>query len=226
MNSTELYNLWRSDVVDTVKPYLWSETEGWAYLDAAYKRFVRLTGGVADYTSSVTEVPVVAGEAFADIDVSILRVLTATRMSDSRDVQIINEQDLNAVRSRDYGQVKILAMDSTTGPVNYMVHGLERGKVRWIQIPEVNDTIKLSVRRMPLVGIGEPDMELVDIPEEDHHLHLLDYMKHLCYGKQDADTYNPKLSAECGQRFGAYCDEVRQAWDRYQHKPRAVRFSW
>lgn len=51
MKVQELYDQFRSDAMDTVAPYLWSDTNVYRYMDDAYKMFVRLTGGIGDFTT-------------------------------------------------------------------------------------------------------------------------------------------------------------------------------
>lgn len=223
MNSTELVTAWREDVRDTEQPYLWSDEEALRYAAAAYSMFVRLTGGVADFTSDACAVDIVAGEATAELHPSILRIMSATRRSDTQPIDVINPTDLNKMRSSDYGQMKRIVMDTRTGPVRYMVHGLQRGMVRWVQVPEVNDVCDLHIYRLPLVGITDFDQDLVDVDEE-HHIHLLDWMKHLAYKKQDADAFDPQASAVGKTLFETYCTFVKAEWERYKHKTRVVSY--
>lgn len=223
MDSTGLSEAFRTDVLDTAKPYFWSDDEVWRYADDAYKMFVRLTGGLADFLSDVTAVDVVAGEPIAELHPSILRITSATRRSDSQPIEIINPTDLNKMRSSDYGQIKQIVMDNRTGPVRYMVQGLKRNSVRWVQVPEVDDVVDLTVYRLPLASITGDGISLDEISEE-HHLHLLDWMKHLAYKKPDADTFNPVASEACKTHFSEYCAMVKAEWERYKHKTRVVSY--
>ena len=223
MDSTGLYDAFRSDVVDTARPYLWSDEEVWRYANDAYRMFVRLIGGVPDFDSDICAVSVVPGEAVADIDPNIVRIMSATRRSDSNVIEIINSTDLGKMRSKDYGQTKQLVMDSREGPVRYAVLGLRKNTLRWIQVPIEADTIDLVIYRLPLNTITGEGEELTDV-EEDHHIHLLDWMKHLAYKKQDADTFNPQASAKGEADFREYCAFVKAEMQRYQHKTRTVTY--
>ena len=149
MNSTGLYDAFRSDVVDTARPYFWTDDDVWRYAADAHRMFLRLTGGVSDFISEACEVPVVAGEAVVEL--------------------------------------------------------LE------------DDFIDLQIYRLPLNVIDGPNQEIEDI-EEDHHIHLIDWMKHLAYKKQDADTYNPQASALGAQDFEKYCAMVKAERARYMYK--------
>lgn len=221
MDSTGLYDAFRTDVVDTAQPYLWSDDEVWRYANDAYRMFVRLTGGVADFLSDACTVDILAGEAVAQLNPSVVRIMSATRRSDAMPIEILNSTDLGKMRSSDYGQLKQLVLDTTSGPVRYMVLGLKRDQVRWVQVPEVDDVVDMVIYRLPLEMITGDGQELTDVPE-DHHIHLLDWMKHLAYKKQDADTFNPTASEKCKTDFELYCSFVKAEWERYIHKPRAI----
>lgn len=223
MDSTGLYETFRSDVVDTARPYFWSDDEVWRYANDAYRMFVRLTGGVADFTSDACTVEVTAGEPLVDLHPSILRIMEAQLRSTSAPIEIINSTDVGKMRTTDYGQVKQLLLDDKVGVVRYLVHGMQRGKARLVQIPEADDTIDLHIYRAPLDKITGDDQELTDV-EEDHHIHLLDWMKHLAYKKQDADTFNPQASEKGKQDFEAYCKFVKAEFERYKHKTRIVSY--
>lgn len=218
MDSTGLYDAFRQDVVDTARPYLWTEEEVWRYAGDAQRQFVRLTGGVADALSDACVIDIVPGEAWADLHPSVLRLMSLTRGSDKKPIDIINSTDIGKMRSSDYGQIKALIMDELSGPVRYAVHGMQRGKVRWVQVPEVADVAYAHIYRLPLTIVDGPDQEIADVDEE-HHLHLLGWMKHLAYGKKDSETFDSKGSVDAEQKFRSYCAQVKAEWERYKAKP-------
>ncbi len=223
MNSTELLEAFRLDTVDTADPPLWSDPEIYRYLNDAYFQFVRITGGVADFTSEACEVGITAGEDTSLLHPSIMRVMSAKRRSDNREIEVVNITDLHAHYRSDYGVRVKQFLDDTPGPVRMMVLGMQRDLVRWVQVPEFDDAVDMVVYRLPLAPITGAGQTLDGI-EEMHHLHLLDWMKHLAYKKQDAETFSPKDSERSGQAFLAYCDQVRAEWERYKHKTRVVAY--
>ena len=223
MNSSELKEAFRSDVRDTARPYFWTDDELWRYMNEAYRMFVRLTGGVADFDSDICAVDIVAGEAVAEINPNILRVMNATRRTDSHPIEILNHTDLGKMRSSDYGQAKALVLDNRAGNVNYAVIGLRKNTLRWVMVPEVDDVADLHVYRLPLGRITGPDQAFTDV-EEDHHTHLMKWMKHLAFLKQDADTFDQRASEQAAKEFTEYCDLVKREWERYKHKSRSVTY--
>ena len=223
MNSSELLEAFRLDVEDLSDPPLWSDLEIYRYLNDACFQFVRMTGGIADFTSEACEVGITAGEDMSLLHPSIMRVMSAKRRSDNREIEVVNITDLHAHYRSDYGVRVKQFLDDTPGPVRMMVLGMQRDLVRWVQVPEFDDAVDMVIYRLPLKPITGAGQALDDV-EEIHHLHLLDWMKHLAYKKQDAETFSPKDSERSGQAFLAYCDQVRAEWERYKHKTRVVAY--
>jgi len=223
MNSSELYDSFRSDLVDFARPYLWSDDEVWRYMNDAYFMFVRLTGGIPDFTSDATVVPITAGEKTSPLDRSILRIMQAYRASDGREINVINSTDLPMLRENDYGFIRPMWLDTTPGPVRYMLIGTQQHICQWIQVPEADDIANLVIYRLPLSKITDAGQELADVNEE-HHWHLLKWMKHLAYNKQDAEAFNRKVAQENEEAFRNYCGEARAEMERKKHKTRAVAY--
>ena len=223
VNAGELFEAFRSDVVDEVAPYLWKDTEIVRYADAAYRRFVRLTGGIHDFTSPITRVNVVAGEATAEVSKLILRFDTATRESDGKDIEVTNWTDRNLMRRDDFGFSNSLYNDGGVGEIRYMVIGNQEGLVKWVRIPAADDVVNLQVYRLPLTHIVD-GTHTMDEVNEDHHIHLLDWMKHLAFLKQDSETYDKDSSDRDGSAFVAYCAQAKAEMDRYRSKVRVVQY--
>lgn len=219
----DLIDAFRSDVVDTARPYFWSDDEVMRYADAAYNMFVRLTGGIPDFVSEACSVDIVTGEAEADLHPSILRIMTAERRSDNYEIKVVNATDRALSTASDYGKVRNLLRDDKPGPVTHMVHGMQRGRVRWLQVPVADDVCDMVIYRLPLKNLETVDSQLEEVAA-DHHIYLLDWMKHLAYKKQDADTYDPQKSKDCAAEFEAYCRMVKAEWERYKSKVRKVTY--
>ncbi len=223
MNTTELKDYFRSQVRDMVKPYLWSDEEVMVYMNDAQNMFCRLSSfTIPDATSSVTQVAVTAGEQYSDIDSSIITVRSATLLSNRRKLDVVSPEDLDRVVRTDYNYYTRLLDDLTPGPVTAIVIGIEPGLVRWARVPEVDDTVALSVYRRPLLNLDAEGQDL-EIPAE-HHIHLVQWMRHLALQKTDADTYDPKAADAAGSKFTSYCEQARREWDLYKHKPRTVAY--
>ena len=223
MTSDELYDLFRKDVVDTAKPYLWSDEEVFAYMNDAYFMFVRLTGGISDFTSDATSVSAAQGEPLAEIDPSILLVRMATLDPTGDTIKVINAQDVENLSDEDYGLLRRLNQSTTVGRVKYMIVGMEPGLVRWVNTPDQNYTVKLLIERLPLTAITGAGQTLEGVAAH-HHLHLLKGMRALAYRKQDAETFDRAKADTEQAAFEAYCAFAKREKDRYKHKVRVVRY--
>jgi hypothetical protein len=223
MDSTALLELFRSDVRDQADPPLWSDVEVFSYMDDAQKMFCRLQGGIADASSAITRLTVPAGTVFVALSPRILKVREA-HLDDGRGLELLNFEDLQTRGSGDdYGFRSVgYSLDMSTGPVRAMVLGIETNRARLLRIPETQTTINLIVYRMPLETIEEADQPL-EI-DEQHHRHLLLWMKHLAHLKQDAETYDRGRSEQFRAEFLAYCDQAKAERERREHKYRSIMY--
>jgi len=223
VNAAELSDHFRCDVVDKAAPYLWSKTEVLRYMNDAYRMFVRLTGGIADFTSVASEAQIISGEPIGELHPSILTINAAFRASDGEGIDIINYTDIARRSTNDYGRRITMKLDSTTGPVDYGVVGMQRNVIRWVKVPEADDVANFTIHRLPLENLTSRSQKLDDV-EQDHHLSLLYWMKHLAYAKQDSDTFDKSASETCKAMFEGYCSIARAEAERYKHKPRTVMY--
>lgn len=224
MDLTTLHGLFRSDVRDQATPYLWSDAEIFSYIDDAQKMFCRLQGGIADASSAVTQLAVTAGDAFVPVSPTILKIRNARR-ADGYDLEILNFEDLlfRPSADSDYGFRPGFRIDNTVGTVKAVVVGMEANRLRLVHIPQEDLTINLIVYRLPLVTITGGTGQALEI-DEQHHRHLLHWMKHLAHQKQDAETYDRGRSETFRAEFLAYCDQAKAERERREHKYRTVAY--
>lgn len=228
MQVTELFDLYRSDVGDDVAPYLWSDEEIYSYMDDAFKMFVRMTGGIADRSSDVCRVCIVAGQEYAEVSPRILKFREAFLESNQRPLKILNNEDLQGMTREDYDRA-IPFGANRLGIVHSMVVGLESsgkaGTVRWVNIPEVDDVALLTIYRLPLKRLEEGVHEdaLYEINEE-HHVHLLPWMRYRAYAKDDVETLDRRQSNINRSIFDDYCVMAMSEAARYKSKVRVVRY--
>lgn len=222
MDSTALHAFFRSEVRDEATPYLWSDAEIYSYIDDAQRMFCRLQGGIADASSPVTHIEVAAGDVFAPISPRILKLREAHRSADGYDLEILNFEDLQFHRPiDDYGHHTGYRIDNTVGVVRAVIVGMESNKLRLVHIPEEDQAIDLIVYRMPLDTITAGGGQSLEI-DEHHHRHLLYWMKHLAYQKQDAETYDRGRADMFRAEFLAYCDQAKAEREKREHKYRTI----
>jgi hypothetical protein len=229
MDSTDLLCAFREDTVDDTEPYLWDNSEVYRYMNDAYFMFVRLTGGIADATSEVTQIVATQDTPRTTIDGSIMRIRDAFNTTLKRPITVINVQDEDQMAREDYGIVYTGTRDpDQKGRPDYMVIGEEDGgdaSVRWVNVPDANYNIQLTVERLPLSAnkIVRSRQQFKGVREE-HHYHLLKWMRHLAYRKQDADTFNLVKSDQERDDFIAYCMQAKNEKNIRKHKVRTVAY--
>lgn len=213
MTVEQLLTLFRQEMGDTAEPYLWSDEEVLIYLDDAQKMWARWTDGIADSTSDLTQIELVAGQQWYDLDERVLKIRTATRLDDGRTVDVYNPEMLK------HRGVKFT---SQPGRLRALIQGLEDGKLRAWPVPAEDSTIELAVFRLPLNDIVD-DASTLEIPSH-HHTHLLKWVRSRAYGKQDADTFDRVKAAEYEAAFRNYCEEVKREQSRVRRTTGTVQY--
>jgi hypothetical protein len=212
MNSSELLSQFRADVSDEVAPYLWSDTEGYSYIDSAQKQFCRKVGGIGDATSPLTTLNLALGTDWIAISPLILKIREAY-LQDGTPVEVLNYEDLPSRRIR---------FDGKVGRVKILVIGMEPGSVRVYPTSNETNVLKLLVDRLPLKTITEEDQKLE--VQDQHKEGLGLWIRHRAYSKQDAETLNKGEAAQLKQDFMQYCAESKAERDRVKHKTRVVAY--
>lgn len=214
MLSDELLTLFRSEMNDTTQDYLWTDADGYSYIDDAQKMFCRLTDGISDGTTgAVVDITATAGATWLPLHASILKIRGASRTSDGCELEILNYEDMPA---------RGLRFDTRTGPLQTLIVGMEENKVRAYPIVSITDAIKLLVFRLPLVDITTSGQTL-EVASQ-HLQHLLLWAKHRAYLKQDAETFNKSKAVEFEEKFRAYCAAAKVEQGNKRHKVRKVAY--
>lgn len=216
MTPEEVVTLFRTEIADVATPQLWSDTEAYNYLDDAQTMFCRLTGGLPDSVSDLTQVALAVGDTTFEVDERILKIRDAYRSSDGRRLYILNREDMERMGMR---------FDGRQGPIEAIIIGMDETTAYLYPVPNVADTVNLVIDRLPLDEINEDNAANVEleIPRR-HHRHLLYWMKKLAYEKQDAETFNKTKSLEFEAKFEKYCFNAKLEKDRRKHKPRSVAY--
>lgn len=213
MTSGDLLALFRREMNDTEEPQLWSDDDFYSYLTDAQRMFCRKTDNIGDATTpEVVNISVVANTEWYPSHKSILKVRACSRLDTGADVDVLNREDMAG---------KNMRFDGRTGPVKALIIGMEPHRVRVWPVPNEDVTLQLLVFRLPLQAITD-DQEL-EI-DEQHHEHLLHWVKHRAYSKQDAEAFDKTKAADFEQKFNAYCEMAKVEQRRARHKPRATEY--
>jgi hypothetical protein len=228
MKIQDVIDLFRKQVGDVSLPRLWDDIEVMQYLVDAQDMFVRLTGGIVDsQTPAVTRVPIAANTPTSEHCPYILRIRSAQLETAKRQVLIGSEGDLSQIgiltKYHDYGFTRPPYLDDAdTGDVTAGILGVQENAIRWYKVPIEEDTCLLHTFRLPYPRIEDED-SCFEI-DEQHHLHLIKWMKHLAYSKEDGETYDKDLAENNRQWFESYCARAQQEKERQRFKPRVVQY--
>ena len=214
MNSTEVVDLFRETVGDLADPYLWTDVEAYRYLDDAQKMFCRLTGGLGDASSPLTQLAYLAGDDWVDISPLILKFRSAAHSDTGRELRIYNMEDM-----RSGG----IIFDGATGRVTSLVLGMEPGRARLHPRAAEDGAISLVVERLPLKTITDAGSQKLEIAEQ-HHQHLVLWMCHRAYTKQDAEAFDRKKALDSKISFEEYCFAAKLEKERALYKTRTVNY--
>jgi len=214
MNSTEVVDTFRLEVNDLATPQLWSDDEAFEYLDDAQNQFCLHVDGIADATSSLTQLDITTTTDEVELSPLILKFRAGYLTSTGKPISIINYEDMHQMRLR---------FDGTTGEVQYLVIGLQAGYGKYYPYPISADTLQLYVDRLPLERITSAGSQELEIPRQ-HHTHLTLWMRARAYRKQDAAVYDKRLADEFEARFMNYCAEAKKQRDKAKHKTRVVKY--
>jgi hypothetical protein len=210
----ELHDLFRREMSDEAEEFLWSSSDIYSAADDAQKMFCRLTDGIADATTAeVTQIAVAPDDEWLDLSPLILKIRSAYVVSTGLPLAIINAEDMPGLGLR---------FDGSTGPLVRLVAGLEENKLRAVPIVSIAETIQLAVFRLPAAEVIE-GLAALEIAEQ-HHRHLLLWMKHLAFGKVDSDTFNAAKSIGYEDKFRSYCAQAKREQQTKRHKVRTVAY--
>lgn len=200
MTSSELHDHFRREVSDTKKPYLWSSADIYSWINDAQTMFCRETEGIEDAsTVSICRINVVPATEWYTISPKIVKLRRVTRVDTGRVVPVVNME-----KAPSYG----IRFDGRPGPLKVLVTGFEKHKLRAGPTPNETVTLELAVFRLPLETITDAGDQALEI-DEQHHLSLIEWVKHKAYLKDDAETYDRRRSDEAGARFFAACAKAK-----------------
>ena len=211
-DSTDLKDAFRAEVLDLEKPYLWSDAEIFRYGDEAQKKFCRLTDGIEDMRSPLTQLTIQPGQEWLEVSPKILKFRGATDAA-GRSLDLVAADRVEALGIRFGG---------TAGRVRCLVQGFERNALRVSGTTTEPMPIKLSVFRLPLKKLDDEGVPL-EI-DDQHRASLLLWMKHLAYAKQDAETLDRAASRENYELFHEYCAAAKVEQHRRRFPVGAIQY--
>lgn len=194
---------------------LWSNDEIYDAIDEAQKAFAFDTRLLRDSrTTSVTQLTVTADSEWADVSDKVLEIKKAKLSSNGAKLSIIDYQKLENgfLNIDDYFNFTSSAnWESDTGTPIAIILNLQHDAVRLYPIPESNDTIELTVVRLPTSEVNSAtkndDLDFSDLWKNAMTFGALREL----YMKQDSDEV-AGVDSERVRTFDAlYQREVEKA---------------
>lgn len=227
MSPAEVIELFRLEVVDVETPYLWTDVEVYDYLDDAQTMLCRLTQGIRDSSSAAAQIALTAHQKMATVHAAVKRIHGARLASTGVPLDVYNHDDIYLKQATLKSSPFSIQELTLEGDVKALITDVEDGKVQVVRIPAANDTVLLTIDRLPLTRPLPALNGNAAVPFEvraEHHRHLVKWMKHRAYSKHDADTYDEKKATSYRDEFFAYCHQVYDENERRRDKPRLIEY--
>lgn len=221
MNLADLITVFRARTFDTEAPYLWSDDELGEYATDAENEAAERAKLIKDSTTAeICQVAVTAGNAVYYLDQRVITVerakltlgnypldLSSTAQMDNGTRPVVNQWRSTPTYNNWLGT----DWQKATGtPVRLLLDDEQsRWKATLYPIPVVNDTLNLTLYRLPLGPLSTDQGNVPEIPYR-LHIRLVDWMMARAYRKQDAETRDEakadRYEAAFAQTFGERID--------------------
>ena len=223
MNLGELREAARYRLDDITPDYLWSDAELNQFINKAVDEACLRARFNVDSTSPDTSlIAVTAGQAEYDLHESVFFIKRAYLATTQRILLRAGFEDLDASNAKWMsvtGTPEMYIMD-----LDYYGDGGQTQRLRLYPIPTVDESLLLTVFRLPLAPLVS-DGDIPEIPPM-HHYDLLDWVCHLAYLKTDADTLNVEKAVgyqvEFMNSFGTKPSAQEVDWRRKQRRKRVT----
>ena len=171
MTVNELITLFRRSAEDSAYTHdrdmpesfsLWSNYQLIHFIDQAQKDFAEKTYIFRDDQNF--NIIVETGIPNVSLDERVLRIERAELLSSNHLLAVKSiEEFQNSTGQDDYGVSRHASWEERTGTPDVLITDINSGYARIYPIPEADDEIKLTVRRLPLIDLVDLDEEL-EIP--------------------------------------------------------------
>jgi hypothetical protein len=212
MKLGQLEAVFRSEADDATEEYLWTPEEVYEFANDAQREACRRARLLRDSsTTAICQIAVTSSNALYTLDPRVLFVRRAKLASRSRPLvpHFLADMDSDSP-----------GWDTLTGIVDSFLPDYETGKLRLFRIPTANDTLNLTVIRLPLADMADPEADSPEISPA-YHRSLVYWMLYRAYSKHDSETRNDKAAMEnlamFEQEFGKRSPAFDEQWIREQY---------
>lgn len=204
MNLQQFRDQFRRDTRDDRTPPMWSDDEIDGYANDAEDEACRRALLLVDSTSSAAEVSLSAGDLGVELHPSVIYI---------RRARSANAGQFSPKVARSMDDEIPGWEDTAPGRPVVFVPDWQSGYLRLWPPSATDDVVRLTVVRTPIKPMTA-DSDVPEIPTR-YHRALLDWMKHLGYQKQDADTMDLVKAAKFEERFAAEFGPASTAKDEH-----------
>jgi 3',5'-cyclic AMP phosphodiesterase CpdA len=211
---------WRSEMEDTVEPYLWTNAEIVEYFGEAQDEFCE----EVDVLNHELTINYTATDPWVSIPYYVTRIRGA-ETPEGRDVSLFNyEEFLDCMKTDDYG-ISSLATDWKSKTGSYpeaMITDIEKGKGRLYPIPTADGTFTLTIYRRAIEPLE--DSEELEVVDREHQRCILLKARSLGYLKHDSETYDSTKAADFDALFDDQIMELKSRVARSRRRAKATAY--
>jgi hypothetical protein len=207
MTLDDLIAEYREEAHDSGTPPFVSDAWLTKRANQAEQEVCRRSGLLIESVHAMCTVAVTAGDPVVSLNSKIIDIKKARMSLDAVFLLPASVNNLCATWEAD------------TGTPSHYITDYQSGAIRLYPVPVVDDDLKLTVTRLPLVGMSAG----TDEPEirAEYHDALVQWLLHRAYAKQDIDIFDPHKSAralaEFEREFGTRSSARNEHWMRARH---------
>ncbi|MFA5387503.1 MAG: DUF6682 family protein [Candidatus Paceibacterota bacterium] len=201
----------RSDLDDAAQPYLWSDDDLIEYADDAQNEACRRGRLLVDSTTADTcQIAVLAGTHTYALDARVIRVNRARLSGESRPLGFRQMRKLDDLSP---------GWEDWSGTPEVILPDWQEGSIRLVPSPDSAGTLNLTVVRLPLATINDPD-DAFEVRDE-HLRNLRHWIVYRAFLKRDSETYDPERAAQAlalfEREFGPPQPAYAELWAQQYH---------
>lgn len=211
MTLADLIDAFRDESFDNNRvKYFWSNATLTRFANEAENEACRRGSLLVSSSGPTCTYGVSAGQDVVLLDRSVLKIRRAKMASGGDMLASVTaaQMDLSAQ-----------SWELETGTPIALVTDYQSGAVRLYPVPTSDDTLRMTVGRLPLRPM-EADDDAPEIRAEAHPA-LVQWMLYRAYSRQDAETFDPKKASrallEFEREFGGKASMRNEQWVRDSH---------
>lgn len=211
MTLADLIDAFRDESFDNNRvKYFWSNATLTRFANEAENEACRRGSLLVSSSGPTCTYGVSAGQDVVLLDRSVLKIRRAKMASGGDTLASVTaaQMDLSAQ-----------SWELETGTPIALVTDYQSGAVRLYPVPTSDDTLRMTVSRLPLRPM-EADDDEPEIRAEAHPA-LVQWMLYRAYSRQDAETFDPKKASrallEFEREFGGKASMRNEQWVRDSH---------